>query len=115
TTDAGAHSARLAVGATCPSTCPGGTTANFDAVGAGTPPLAVTLYSFTGIRSRNGVILRWRTGSAVGALGFNVYRLRRGPPGRLNRRLITALSLPRGSVSGVAYSYLDLRSPKHAA
>ena len=115
TTNANAHSARLAVGATCPSTCPGGTTANFDAVGAGTPPLAVTLYSFTGIQSRHGVILRWRTGSEVGALGFNVYRLRNGHRVRLNGRLIPALSLTRGGVSGAAYSYLDRRAPKHAA
>ncbi len=115
TTDASAHSARLAVGATCPSTCPGGTTANFDEVGAGTPPLAVTLYSFTGIRSPNGVILRWRTASEVNALGFNVYRLRNGRRVRLNRRLIPALGVTRGGVAGGAYSYVDRRAPRHAA
>src|SRR5262245_27629673 len=73
--------------------------------------LAVTLSSFRAVRSHRGVVLRWRTGTEVDELGFNVYRLKGGKRVRLNRRLLPAL----GSVAGSSYSFLDRRAPRHRA
>jgi hypothetical protein len=77
--------------------------------------LGVTVSSFTAGRSRKSVVVRWLTASEVDALGFNVYRARNGHRVRLNRRLIPALSVTRGGVSGGAYSCVDRRAPRHAA
>ena len=49
--------------------------------------------------ARQGVVIRWRTGTEAGVAGFNVYR----GTARLNRRVIPAA----GSPNGHAYSWLD--------
>ena len=69
---------------------------------------AVAFRSFTATRSRQGVVLRWRTGSETDTLGFNVYRARGGARQRLNRHLIAT----RGAVAGAAYSFLDRHAGK---
>jgi hypothetical protein len=74
--------------------------------------LAVTVHSLTARRTHKGVVVRWRTGSEVDTLGFNVYRQRGARRVRLNRRVIPALSLTRG-VSGGNYSYVDRNAPRH--
>jgi len=87
----------------------------YDDIAVGTSPLAVTVVSFTAHRAGKGVPLRWRTGTEVNELGFNIYRQRNGHRVRVNRRLIPALSVTRGSVAGGAYSHVDRRAPRHAA
>ena len=89
-------------------------TANFDDVVLDNE-LAATLLSFTAKRAQRGVVLRWRTGSEVDTLGFNVFRQRAGRRVRVNRRVIPALSLTRGGVRGGAYSFVDRRAPKRKA
>jgi hypothetical protein len=59
-------------------------------------------------------MIRWRTGSEVDTLGFNVYRQRGARRVRLNRHVIPALSLTRGGISGGRYSFLDRKAPRHA-
>jgi hypothetical protein len=109
----GTHSMKLFLVVNCqpPNTfCPNNSTANFDDVDLeGT--LAAKLVSFSAKRAaRRGVVVRWRTGTEIDALGFNVYRGRAGHRVRLNRRLIPAL----GRVSGGSYSFVDRRAPKRA-
>lgn len=62
-----------------------------------------TLHSFSAARSAKGVLVRWRTGSETGTLGFNVYREARGKRVRVNSSLIPARGNGR-------YSFLDRRS-----
>jgi len=69
---------------------------------------AATFRSFTASRARAGVLLRWRTGTEVGLVGFNVYRQRGAKRLRLNRALIAA----RGGVGGASYSWLHRRAAK---
>lgn len=69
---------------------------------------AVKLESLSAVRSRAGVVVRWRTGTEAGVLGFHVYRLHAGKSVRVDRRLIPS----RGSVSGARYSFLDRRAPR---
>jgi hypothetical protein len=52
-------------------------------------PTSVGAHSFTWTRTAQGVLLRWRTGSRVRPLGFNVYAERSSRRTRLNRTLIT--------------------------
>lgn len=59
-------------------------------------PTAVTTSFFSGARHGRGVVLRWRTSSEAGVLGFNVYSARNGQRTRLNRTLVTATSAPGG-------------------
>jgi subtilisin-like proprotein convertase family protein len=73
-----------------------------------TEALAVTFLGSSATSTRAGVVVRWRTGSEVETLGFNVYRQVRGTRVKLNRRLIPA----RNSVSGARYSYRDRRAPR---
>ena len=94
-----------------PSTCPTGTVVNFDDVIMGSGPLAVTIASFTAVRSHKGVLVRWRTGTEANELGFNVYRQQGARRVRVNRRLLPAL----GGLQGSSYSYRDRRAPKHRA
>jgi hypothetical protein len=56
-------------------------------------------------RTKQGVLVRWRTASEVDALGFNVYRAVQGKRLRANAHLLPA----RGAS---AYSFLDRRAPK---
>ena len=75
-------------------------------------PSAVQLRSFTAATTRRGVVLRWRTASEVGVLGFNVYREQRGQRVKLNRTLIAS----RGSAaSGRVYTFRDRRPAAKAA
>jgi hypothetical protein len=90
-------------------------TVNFDDIDVETEVFAVSLSSFRAVRSHKGVVVRWHTASEVDTLGFNVFRARNGRRVRLNRRLIPALSVTRGGVSGGAYSYVDRHAPRHAA
>ena len=71
--------------------------------------LSVSLRTFTATRTRSGVRIRWRTGSELETLGFNVYRGGRGHRAKLNRSLI-----PGRSPSGWAYSWLDRAAPRRA-
>ena len=64
-------------------------------------PSAVSVRSITATRVGGGVVLRWNTGTEVGLLGFDVYRLRVGARVKLNAGLILA----RGGVSGHSYTY----------
>ena len=66
-------------------------------------PLAVTMTSASATRSSKGVLVRWRTGTEVGLLGFHVYRLRGQSAHRVTHSLITAI----GSVSGTSYRFVD--------
>ena len=74
-------------------------------------PTAVTFRSASADRTPAGVLLRWRTGSEAGTLGFNVYRQVRAKRVKLNRHLIPA----RRAFAGAAYSYLDRRAPRGAS
>jgi hypothetical protein len=73
--------------------------------------LAVRLSSFGAVRSKRGVLVRWRTGTEVNTLGFNVYRQQHGKRVRVNRRLLPAL----GGPSGHAYSFTDRHAARHRA
>lgn len=64
-------------------------------------PTATVLRSFSARRTGANSVLRWRTGSEVGLLGFNVFGDRRGLRIRLNRILISAA----GGVAGREYSF----------
>jgi predicted extracellular nuclease len=68
-------------------------------------PTAVVVRSFAASRSARGVVLRWRTASEVGVLGFNVYREQAGKRVRLNRSTIRALS--PGGFAGHVYAWRD--------
>jgi hypothetical protein len=83
---------------------------NFDDLNVNDPVFAVTLSSFRAVRSHHGVALRWRTGTEVDTLGFNVFRQQGARRVRLNRRLLPAL----GAVAGSSYSFLDRRAPRRA-
>jgi hypothetical protein len=60
---------------------------------------AVVVSSFSARHVRSGVELRWRTGSEVSVLGYDVYR----GGTKLNRALIRA----KGTARGAAYSFVD--------
>jgi hypothetical protein len=67
-------------------------------------PSAARMMSFSAAGSKSGVTVRWRTGSEVDALGFNIYRAKaRGFLRKVNHRLIAA----RGGTSGATYRFLD--------
>ena len=85
------------------STNAGGVDAFVSKLAPPSAPTAVTLRSFVARRSSRDVLLRWRTASESGLLGFNVYRGRT----RLARALIPA----RGGAGGSSYSYLDRAAP----
>ena len=85
------------------STNAGGVDAFVSKLAPPSAPTAVTLRSFVARRSSRDVLLRWRTASEAGLLGFNVYRGRT----RLARALIPA----RGGAGGSSYSYLDRAAP----
>jgi Domain of unknown function (DUF4394) len=76
--------------------------------------LPTRVYSFTAKRQHRGVMLRWRTGSEMDALGFNVYRQARATRIKLNRRLLPAKAVTGGSISGGMYGFVDRRAPRRA-
>jgi len=71
-------------------------------------PTAAQVASSRATLLRQGALVRWRMGSEIGVLGYNVYRERRGARVRLNRASIAA----RGGVGGRSYSYLDRSAPR---
>ena len=107
TAGATAQSARMQINFTCNLQCPAGAAADFDDVAMDTAPLAVTMTSASASRSSRGILVRWRTGTEVGLLGFHVYRLRGQSAHRVTHSLIAAT----GSVAGTSYRFLD-RSAK---
>ena len=71
---------------------------------------AVTAVTFASARvtaTKQGELLRWRTGTEADLLGFQVYRSRGHSWKRITRSLIVA----KGSVAGASYRFLD-RSAK---
>ncbi len=66
---------------------------------------AVTIRSFEAIRAARGVVVRWRTGSEVGNVGFNVYRGWNAHRLKINTRLIR--SAPSATLRGHSYVWLD--------
>jgi hypothetical protein len=70
-------------------------------------PTAATLRSFTATRSHGSVVLRWRTGTELGDLGFFLYRTVDGRRVKLSKRLI--YSAATGTARGHAYSWRDAR------
>ncbi len=69
---------------------------------SGLTPTAVQLRSFTAAPAARGILLRWRTGSEAGLLGFDVYRGTGVHKRKLNHSLIRA----KGSPAGASYSWL---------
>ena len=49
------------------------------------------------------MLLRWRSGSETGLLGFHLYRQAEGARARVNRALVAA----RGGAAGRAYTFRD--------
>ena len=72
----------------------------------GDAPTAVTFASASAHRTRQSVLVRWRTGTEADLLGFQVYRSRGHSWRRITRSLIAA----KGSVSGAAYRFLDRKA-----
>jgi hypothetical protein len=77
-------------------------------------PTAVGLRSLAAARLGRRVVLRWRTASEVGLLGFNVYRGRANRFERVNARLIPSAGL----LAGRSYSFRDrpptgVRAPRY--
>jgi hypothetical protein len=104
TTDAGVQSVKVILSFSCPpATCAANLAVYFDDVVAQTEPLAVTVASLSARSAAQGVLLRWRTGTEVDLLGFQVYRSR----GHSWRRITHSLIAAKGSVSGASYRVLD--------
>ena len=70
-----------------------------------TPNTAVLVRTLTATRSARGAVVRWRTASEIGILGFNVHRQENTNRVRVNSKLIAAKG-------GGFYSFLDRRSFK---
>jgi hypothetical protein len=66
-------------------------------------PTAVSIRSFSAVKTAFGTLLRWRAASEARTLGFNLYRRQHGRPVKLNRELIPS----GGKPTGQAYSFLD--------
>jgi hypothetical protein len=107
-----AQSATLQINFSCTGTCAETQAINYDDLRFDTS-LAATVFGLSAKRARKGVVVRWRTGTEVDALGYNVYRQQGRRRVRLNKRVIPALTLTRGGTSGGAYSYVDRRAPRH--
>jgi hypothetical protein len=75
-------------------------------------PTAVKLSSFTAARERSGVVLRWRTATELGDVGFNVLRAVNGVRVQLNKRLI--YSSASGTARGHTYTWHDSAPSRHA-
>jgi hypothetical protein len=69
---------------------------------SGLTPTAVQVRSFTAAPAARGTVLRWRTASEAGLLGFNVYRGTGARTRKLNHSLIRA----KGGAAGASYSWL---------
>jgi len=107
----GTLAARIALLVECRTTmttCAGGETAHFDDVAVDSAITPVTFRSLSASATARGTVVRWRTGSEVATLGFNVYREVSGRRVRVNARLIAAQNSSRGR----AYSFLDRSAPR---
>jgi hypothetical protein len=102
----------LELGFSCSGPC-AGAQVNYDDVVFGSVPTVAAVASIHGVRTRSGVLLRWRTAQESAVLGFNVYRQQRGKLVKLNRTLIP--SVFAGTASGHAYSWLDRNALRGAA
>lgn len=67
-------------------------------------PTAVTLQSLTATRSQRGTVVRWRTASDVGVLGYDVYGEIAGKRVKLNRTLVATAGSASGGVYRFTYS-----------
>jgi hypothetical protein len=105
-----AVSARVQLNFTCSGTCSNTQAVDYDDVVFDSSPLAVTIHSLSARRSRDGVVVRWRTGTEADTLGFNLYRQSGAKRVRLNGRLLPSL----GGLGGSSYSYRDRRAPRRA-
>jgi hypothetical protein len=74
-------------------------------------PTALKVAAFSGHASRGGVVLRWRTGSELEMVGFNVWRLTANGKTRVNRSLIAA----SGGAGGERYSFVDRTARREAS
>jgi len=66
-------------------------------------PTAFTVSRFGAVAGPHGNVLRWRTGSESGVLGFHLYRQRNGKLVRLTRVPVQAV----GGLRGAAYTWRD--------
>lgn len=73
-----------------------------------TVPAAVTFRGGSAVRTSRGVLVRWRTASELGTLGFHVYR-------QMNGRRVRASSWLIPAKGGGLYSFLDRRAPRGKA
>jgi hypothetical protein len=103
---AGTASMRALAGVNCAVVC-FNVSANFDDVVVDSTILAVAVTQFEARATRAGVVLRWRTATEAGTLGFHLYRERGTKRVRVDRRLIPA----QGGLGGARYSILDRRAP----
>ncbi|MFN2467476.1 MAG: hypothetical protein ABR521_05000 [Gaiellaceae bacterium] len=108
TAPAGTQSVAVVLVVYCDGPCNGSSFARFDDVVLDGVPTAVTLLSVQPTRSSSGVLVRWRTASESGTLGFNVWRYRGGKGVKVNRTLIAAKR--SGEPAGAGYSFVD-RAP----
>lgn len=69
------------------------------------PPTVVRVVSFGAAKTRAGVKVSWRTGSYIGAVGFNVWRSTK--PNGQYRKLNRALIETKTQTAPASYSYLD--------
>jgi hypothetical protein len=104
-----ANTVSIQFGLSVMCTAAGACSANFDDVDLESELLAVTVASFAAHRLHRGVLLRWRTGTEVDELGFNVYGQQGARRVRVNRRLLPAI----GAIAGASYSFTDRSAPRH--
>jgi hypothetical protein len=94
---------------TVPAAAGGGVTAiaagAYHSLAVHTLPTAVSVRSFSAAETEAGALLRWRTASESGTLGFNLYR---GTTTKI--RLTHGLVHASGDARGHSYSYLDQTS-----
>lgn len=102
------HGFRLYVGDDCAGGAGVITSWSFDVTFI---PTATTVVRFSSVLRQSGIELRWRTGTDVGLLGFNLFRTGDAKTARLNDRMIPARS--SGASSGAGYRFLD-RTARHA-
>ena len=72
------------------------------------PTTAVAVRSVSARAGPAGVVVRWRTGSELGVLGYHVYRI----AGERSVRATPALIASRGGPSASSYRFLDRAAPQ---
>ncbi len=71
-----------------------------------TSPTAVVLHQFGAMAEGSNVVVRWRTASEIGTVGFDLYRRVDGEWVRVNDGMIAATGAPNGGL-GASYSLVD--------